>query len=46
MDRRWIAGYTVAASALMIVCMVYGFPTSMPDNAYTSHGLPFSVAEG
>ncbi|MBN2334646.1 hypothetical protein JXL21_03735 [Candidatus Bathyarchaeota archaeon] len=42
MDRKMVIGYTAAASILMIACMVYGFPTSVPDNAYTSHGLPFT----
>jgi hypothetical protein len=26
----------------MIVFTVYGFTTSMPDNVYTRHGLPFT----
>jgi len=42
MNRKWVIGYTVAASAAMIAFMVYGATTSMPDNVYTSHGLPFT----
>lgn len=40
MNRKLLIGYTVAASAAMIIFMVYGATTSMPDNVYTSHGLP------
>jgi len=42
MDRKLVIGYTVAASIMMIVCTVYGFTVSMPDNVYTRHGLPFT----
>jgi hypothetical protein len=42
MDRKWVIGYTVAASITMIVFTVYGFTESMPDNVYTRHGLPFT----
>lgn len=34
--------YTAAAMIAMIVFTVYGFTASMPDNGYTSHGLPFT----
>jgi len=42
MDRKLVIGYAVAASIMMIVCMVYGFTVSMPDNVYTRYGLPFT----
>jgi hypothetical protein len=42
MDRKQVIGYTVAAMIAMIVFTVYGFTTSMPDNVYTRHGLPFT----
>jgi len=42
MDRKLAIGYTVAAMVAMIVFTVYGFTTSMPDNVYTRHGLPFT----
>ena len=41
MNRKFVIGYTVAASVAMIVFMSYGFTVSMPDNIYTKHGLPF-----
>jgi uncharacterized membrane-anchored protein len=42
MDRKLAIGYTVAAMIAMIVFTVYGLTTSMPDNVYTRHGLPFA----
>ncbi len=42
MDRKLVIGYTVAAMVAMIVFTVYGLTTSMPDNVYTRHGLPFT----
>jgi hypothetical protein len=42
MNRKCVIGYAVAASIAMITFTVYGFTTSMPDNVYTRHGLPFT----
>jgi len=42
MNRKWVIGYTAAAMIAMIFFTVYGFTTSMPDNVYTRHGLPFT----
>ena len=42
MNRKWVIGYTVAASIAMIFFMAYGVTESMPDNVNTRYGLPFT----